>query len=40
MTTISKDLLALRRDPPTSAQLREMASNVVAVAVAYQHEEC
>jgi hypothetical protein len=40
MSTYAKDLLELRRDDPTSAELRKMAMNIIAVATRDQREGC
>ncbi|MGF6408769.1 hypothetical protein [Paraburkholderia sp. MM5482-R1] len=40
MSMDASDLLELRRDDPTSAELRKMAANIIAVGVADQHEGC
>jgi hypothetical protein len=40
VSTNASDFLEQRRDEPTSAELRKMAANIIAVGVADQHEGC
>ena len=40
MSTYAKDLLELRRDDPTSAELRKMAMNIIAVSTRDQRGGC
>ncbi|TCK84315.1 hypothetical protein [Paraburkholderia sp. BL9I2N2] len=40
MSTKARDLVELHRDDPTSAELRKMAANIIAVGVADQREGC
>jgi hypothetical protein len=38
MSTNARDLVELRRDDPTSAELRKMAASIIAVGVKDQRE--
>jgi len=40
MSTNARDLFELRQDGPTSAELRKIAANIIAVGVADQREGC
>lgn len=40
MSTNARDLLELRQDDQTSAELRKMAANIIAVGVADEREGC
>jgi hypothetical protein len=40
MSTQAKDLLELRRDDRTSAELRKMAMNIIAAGVRDEREGC
>ena len=40
MSTNARDLIELGRDDPTSAELRKMAANIIAVGVEDQREGC
>jgi hypothetical protein len=40
MSTNARDLIELRTDDPTSAELRKMAGNIIAVGVKDQREGC
>jgi len=40
VSTTARDLLELRQDDPTSAELRKIAANIIAAAVVDQNGGC
>jgi hypothetical protein len=40
MSMYARDLLELRRDDPTSTELRKMAMNIIAIGTRDQREGC